>query len=61
LVAGHRLQQTGRGYEDYLSHGLERVSGGNNAALLVIYFQENCWMSWNAAKRVLSYGYPNVA
>ena len=27
----------------------------------VIYCQENCWMSWNAAKRVLSYGYPNVA
>ena len=38
-----------------------RDSGGNNAALLVIYCQENCWMSWNAAKRVLSYGYPNVA
>ena len=47
--------------EDYLRHGLERVSRGNNAALLVIYCQENCWMSWNAAKRVLSYGYLNVA
>src|SRR5258705_455008 len=45
----------------YLRRGLERASGGNNAALLVIYCQENCWMSWNAAKRVLSYGYPNVA
>ena len=41
--------------------GLERASGGNKAALLVIYCQEDCWMSWNAAKRVLSYGYPNVA
>ena len=47
--------------EDYLRHGLARASGGNNAKLLVIYCQENCWMSWNAAKRVLSYGYPNVA
>ena len=47
--------------EDYLRHGIERVSRGNNAALLVIYCQENCWMSWNAAKRVLSYGYLNVA
>ncbi|MBR0869487.1 PQQ-dependent catabolism-associated CXXCW motif protein [Bradyrhizobium tropiciagri] len=47
--------------EDYLKHGLVRVSGGNTAALLVIYCQENCWMSWNAAKRVLSYGYGNVA
>jgi PQQ-dependent catabolism-associated CXXCW motif protein len=47
--------------EEYLRRGIKRASGGNNAALLVIYCQENCWMSWNAAKRVLSYGYPNVA
>jgi PQQ-dependent catabolism-associated CXXCW motif protein len=47
--------------EEYLRHGLERASGGNRSALLVIYCQEDCWMSWNAAKRALSYGYPNVA
>jgi PQQ-dependent catabolism-associated CXXCW motif protein len=47
--------------EDYLRHGLARASGGNNAMLLVIYCQADCWMSWNAAKRVLSYGYTNVA
>src|ERR1700716_156567 len=47
--------------EDYLRRGLVRASGGNNAALLVIYCQADCWMSWNAAKRVVSYGYPNVA
>ena len=47
--------------EAYLRRGLERASHGNKAALLVIYCQEDCWMSWNAAKRVLSYGYSNVA
>jgi len=47
--------------EDYLRHGLARASGGNNATLLVVYCQADCWMSWNAAKRVLSYGYTNVA
>jgi PQQ-dependent catabolism-associated CXXCW motif protein len=47
--------------EDYLRRGLERASGGNKAALLVIYCQENCWMSWNAARRALTYGYPNIA
>ena len=46
---------------DYLRRGIERATGGNNAALLVLYCEEKCWMSWNAAKRVLSYGYPNVA
>jgi PQQ-dependent catabolism-associated CXXCW motif protein len=47
--------------EDYLRDGLARASGGNKAALLVIYCQADCWMSWNAAKRALSYGYSNVA
>jgi PQQ-dependent catabolism-associated CXXCW motif protein len=47
--------------DDYLRHGLARASGGNNATLLVIYCQADCWMSWNAAKRALSYGYRNVA
>jgi PQQ-dependent catabolism-associated CXXCW motif protein len=46
---------------DYLRRGLARASGGNSAKLFVIYCQADCWMSWNAAKRVLSYGYPNVA
>ena len=47
--------------EDYFRNGLEHASGGNKAALLVIYCQADCWMSWNAAKRALSYGYTNVA
>jgi len=47
--------------EDYLRQGLARASGGNKQAQLVIYCQVDCWMSWNAAKRILSYGYPNVA
>ena len=47
--------------ENYLRQGVARASGGNNATLLVVYCQAYCWMSWNAAKRVLSYGYSNVA
>jgi PQQ-dependent catabolism-associated CXXCW motif protein len=66
IPGGVWLPDTGYGKlaeatEAYLRRGLEGASGGNKAALLVIYCQENCWMSWNAAKRVLSYGYPNVA
>jgi PQQ-dependent catabolism-associated CXXCW motif protein len=47
--------------EDYLRQGLARASGGNFATLIVVYCQANCWMSWNAAKRILTYGYSNVA
>jgi PQQ-dependent catabolism-associated CXXCW motif protein len=47
--------------EDYFRQGLAKASGGDRAKLLVIYCQANCWMSWNAAKRALSYGYTTVA
>ena len=46
---------------DYLQRGLARASRGDKAALLVIYCLADCWMSWNAAKRALAYGYSNVA
>lgn len=47
--------------EEYLRHGLMRATGGSRAALIVVYCQADCWMSWNAAKRTLSLGYSNVA
>jgi len=47
--------------EDYLRKSLERATSGDRAKILVIYCLRDCWMSWNAAKRVLSMGYPNVA
>jgi PQQ-dependent catabolism-associated CXXCW motif protein len=47
--------------ENYLQQGLSRATGGNRAALIVVYCQADCWMSWNAAKRTMSYGYSNVA
>jgi PQQ-dependent catabolism-associated CXXCW motif protein len=47
--------------EGYLKRGIARATAGNRDTLIVIYCLSDCWMSWNAAKRVLSYGYPNVA
>jgi PQQ-dependent catabolism-associated CXXCW motif protein len=47
--------------ENYLKQGLARASGGDKSKLLVVYCQASCWMSWNAAKRALTYGYSNVA
>ena len=31
--------------EDYLKQGIRRASGGNDAVLLVVYCQADCWMS----------------
>jgi PQQ-dependent catabolism-associated CXXCW motif protein len=46
--------------EDYLRKNLEGATGGDRTKLLVIYCLRNCWMSWNATKRILSMGYANV-
>jgi PQQ-dependent catabolism-associated CXXCW motif protein len=45
--------------EDYLRTNLRRISGRRQA--VVVYCQRACWMSWNAAKRILTMGYVNVA
>lgn len=47
--------------ENYLRTNLDRVTGTDRATLLVFYCLRNCWMSWNAARRALTMGYPNVA
>lgn len=49
------------GMADYFAKGLEKATHGDHARLLVVYCVADCWMSWNAAKRALALGYPNVA
>lgn len=47
--------------EAYFRAGLSAVTRGDVNAPLVIFCQRDCWMSWNAAKRALAYGYTNVS
>lgn len=44
----------------YLRKGLIKATGGDRAKTLVIYCLQDCWMSWNAARRALAMGYRNV-
>ena len=46
--------------DQYFQNGLNKVTNGNLDAPIVIYCLRNCWMSWNAAKRAVEYGYTNV-
>ena len=39
---------------------LKMLTGGNKNKPVLFYCLMNCWMSWNAAKRALEYGYSNV-
>jgi PQQ-dependent catabolism-associated CXXCW motif protein len=45
---------------DYFKYHLEKNTAGNTDHPLVFYCRINCWMSWNAAKRALSFGYTQV-
>jgi PQQ-dependent catabolism-associated CXXCW motif protein len=65
IEGGHWLPNVGYGKlaaepEAYFRRHLERLSGGDKAKPLVFFCLENCWMSWNAAKRALEWGYSNV-
>lgn len=47
-------------FEVYFREHLTRLTGGDKARWLAFYCQAECWMSWNAARRALAYGYENV-
>jgi PQQ-dependent catabolism-associated CXXCW motif protein len=44
----------------YFRTRLETLTAGDRNAAVVFFCLKDCWMSWNAAKRALAYGYRNV-
>ncbi len=44
----------------YFRDGLKKATGGDMNMPVLFYCLSNCWMSWNAAKRALTYGYTHV-
>lgn len=46
--------------EAYFRDTLGRLSRGRLDSKILIYCLADCWMSWNAARRALSYGYRAV-
>ncbi len=46
--------------ESYFRKSLERLSAGDKGRTLVFFCLRDCWMSWNAAKRAIAWGYKNV-
>jgi len=45
---------------DFFRRQLAAATGNDPTRPIVIYCHQTCWLSWNAAKRVISYGYLNV-
>lgn len=46
--------------EAYFKASLDKLSGGHKAKPLLFYCLRDCWMSWNSAKRAMTYGYSQV-
>ena len=46
--------------EEYFRAGLEKVTAGDPVYPVVFFCLEDCWMSWNAAKRAIEWGYSGV-
>ena len=46
--------------ESYLRANLERLTLGDRSRSIVFYCLAECWMSWNAARRAVAWGYTSV-
>ncbi|WP_412103300.1 PQQ-dependent catabolism-associated CXXCW motif protein [Salipiger bermudensis] len=46
--------------DSYFRAGLAEATGGDPAHPVLFFCLDACWMSWNAAKRALGYGYERV-
>lgn len=59
------LPEVGRGVledgiEGYLSQSLATCTGKDKAHPIVIFCRSDCWMSWNAIRRISDQGYENL-
>ncbi|CAM5767226.1 hypothetical protein LMIY3S_02090 [Labrys miyagiensis] len=46
--------------EDYFKRNLADLTKGDRGRPLLFFCRKDCWMSWNAAKRALGYGYQRI-
>ncbi len=65
MEGAHWLPNVGYGvlspaFEEYFRTRLSTLAGGDLTRPVVFFCQKDCWMSWNAAKRALEWGYKSV-
>lgn len=60
-LPGTGYEALATGDEAAFQAALKVLSKGDTAAKLVFFCKADCWMSWNAAKRAVGWGYSEVA
>lgn len=59
-LPGVGLGAISRSRDDFFQHELLKLTSGRLDEPLVIYCHHGCWLSWNAAKRAIGYGFRRV-
>ena len=59
-IPGAGLGEIPASVDDFFRRQLAAATGDDLARRVVIYCHQTCWLSWNAAKRAIGYGYHNV-
>jgi PQQ-dependent catabolism-associated CXXCW motif protein len=59
-MPGVGLGEVSLAVDDFFRQRLATATREHLGRPLVIYCHQTCWLSWNAAKRAISYGYRNV-
>lgn len=59
-IPGAGLGEIPAPVDDFFRKQLATATGNDPARRVVIYCHQTCWLSWNAAKRAIRYGYRNV-
>lgn len=65
-IAGARwFPEAGRGtltpdIARWFARGIQRLTGGRKDRMIVTFCLADCWMSWNAARRLRALGYTNI-
>ncbi|MDX2309256.1 MAG: PQQ-dependent catabolism-associated CXXCW motif protein [Hyphomicrobium sp.] len=65
IEGAHWLANVGYGVlapeiEDYFKTRLESLTGSDRARPVIFFCLKDCWMSWNAARRAVEWGYAQV-
>jgi PQQ-dependent catabolism-associated CXXCW motif protein len=59
-IPGAGLGEVPLPVDDFFRQRLSAATDNHLARPVVVYCHRQCWLSWNAAKRAISYGYRNV-
>ena len=65
IPGGHWFPEAGRGepapdIARGFDRGIVRLTKGRRDRMIIVFCLADCWMSWNAAKRLAARGYSNI-